>query len=375
VARKNQASLHHSGRCTLPAPFYKGKGDISKIETSDTYAYLADALGSSRFVLRNGVHDVASVSYYALTYEPFGEAVASSGFDRLTFASEVRDSTGLVYLGARYYDPELGRFYALDPLIGSSANPQTLDRYVYCANSPLIHTDPRGMVFNLIAGAVGAVVGGVIGGVVAGVSGGDVLAGALGGAVGGAMAGVTCGASLLVAGAVSGGVTSFTTSMIETGGDLQKSTADAIVGGVIGGVTGGIGGAIVGKMATRSIVTSRLASHFDDAVKGVELSDDVIKAAQSTRGYNRVGTALHNYMEKQIGNDRVLKYSIQTPEKKGAVQIVRYPDAKIIKDNYWYDWTTNSPKQINNHMNRYADFGKGKLFLYDVRDIMSRYRK
>lgn len=159
MARKNQASLHHSGRCTLPAPFYKGKGDISKIETSDTYAYLADALGSSRFVLRNGVHDVASVSYYALTYEPFGEAVASSGFDRLTFASEVRDSTGLVYLGARYYDPELGRFYALDPLIGSSANPQTLDRYVYCANSPLIHTDPRGMVFNLIAGAVGAVVG------------------------------------------------------------------------------------------------------------------------------------------------------------------------------------------------------------------------
>ena len=115
-----------------------------RLEGDDSYAYLADALGSSRFVLRNGVHDAASVSFFALTYEPFGEAVASSGFDRLTFASEVRDRTGLVYLGARYYDPELGRFCALDPVLGRLSMPQTMNRYVYCVNNPLIFCDPSG---------------------------------------------------------------------------------------------------------------------------------------------------------------------------------------------------------------------------------------
>jgi RHS repeat-associated protein len=132
-----------------------------RIEGGDSYAYISDALGSSRFVLRNGVHDAESVTFFALTYEPFGTVVQSSGFDRMTFAAEVKDSTGLVYLGARYYDPELGRFMALDPLIGTISSSQTLNRYVYCSNSPLIHTDPTGKFWHIIAGAAIGAIGGV----------------------------------------------------------------------------------------------------------------------------------------------------------------------------------------------------------------------
>jgi len=64
----------------------------------------------------------------------------------VTFAGEIQDSpTGLFYLSARYYDPSLGRVYALDVRMGSLLSPQTLNRHVYCGSSPLLLTDLMGM--------------------------------------------------------------------------------------------------------------------------------------------------------------------------------------------------------------------------------------
>ncbi|MBI0583806.1 MAG: RHS repeat-associated core domain-containing protein, partial [Methanomassiliicoccus sp.] len=237
-----------------------------RIEGANSYAYISDALGSSRFVLRNGVHDVANITYFALTYEPFGKAVGSEGFDRITFASEVRDSTGLVYLGARYYDPILGRFMALDPLIGEFSAPQTLDRYVYCANSPLIHTDPTGKALNFLAAAVGAVAGGIIGGAIAYVTtGGDMQAtGAamLGGMVAGGIAGLTMGASLLPAagvttkamifgfasGAAGGAVENGLKAGAKSKWNAKKMIEEANVGAIVGGATGFVSGGLSTKL-------------------------------------------------------------------------------------------------------------------------------
>ena len=56
--------------------------------------------------------------------------------------------TGLYYYRARYYDPELGRFYTEDPL-GFRAG---INFYAYVSNNPLIYRDPTGL-FNFIAGA------------------------------------------------------------------------------------------------------------------------------------------------------------------------------------------------------------------------------
>ena len=54
----------------------------------------------------------------------------------------VRD---LYYLRARYYDPEIGRFWSRDPWRGSTALPQTLAGYSYVANNPVNAADPRGL--------------------------------------------------------------------------------------------------------------------------------------------------------------------------------------------------------------------------------------
>ena len=53
-------------------------------------------------------------------------------------------STGLLYYGARYYDPALMRFVQADTLVPEPGNPQALNRYAYVYNNPLKYTDPTG---------------------------------------------------------------------------------------------------------------------------------------------------------------------------------------------------------------------------------------
>jgi RHS repeat-associated protein len=52
--------------------------------------------------------------------------------------------SGLVYMNARYYDPEIGRFLSPDTIVPDALNPQSLNRYSYVANNPLSNVDPTG---------------------------------------------------------------------------------------------------------------------------------------------------------------------------------------------------------------------------------------
>ena len=47
---------------------------------------------------------------------------------------------------ARYYANAQGRFTSPDSLLGSIANPQSLNRYAYVGNNPLTSTDPTGHI-------------------------------------------------------------------------------------------------------------------------------------------------------------------------------------------------------------------------------------
>ncbi|MGH4029362.1 RHS repeat domain-containing protein [Actinomycetota bacterium Odt1-20B] len=62
------------------------------------------------------------------------------------FVGGTIDNTGLTHLGAREYDPALGRFISVDPLI-DTADPQQMHGYTYGNNNPLIHADPDGKFF------------------------------------------------------------------------------------------------------------------------------------------------------------------------------------------------------------------------------------
>ncbi len=53
-------------------------------------------------------------------------------------------SSGLVHLGAREYDPTLGRFLSADPVL-DLADPVQMNGYVYCENNPVTFADPSGL--------------------------------------------------------------------------------------------------------------------------------------------------------------------------------------------------------------------------------------
>ena len=51
---------------------------------------------------------------------------------------------GLIYMNARYYMPEIGRFISADTIVPEPANPQSYNRYSYSFNNPVNYTDPTG---------------------------------------------------------------------------------------------------------------------------------------------------------------------------------------------------------------------------------------
>jgi len=61
------------------------------------------------------------------------------------------EDTGLYYYGARYYDPQLGRFIQPDDIISDLGNPQSYNRYSYVLNNPLRYTDPDGQAPQLVS--------------------------------------------------------------------------------------------------------------------------------------------------------------------------------------------------------------------------------
>ena len=102
---------------------------------STTLYYHSDHLGGA-----NVLTDATGFKKELIEYEPFG---LESRHEKYGSSEEVAwyyftgkpkdDETGLIYFGARYYDPKLGRFITPDKIVQSPSNPQTLNRYSYAA--------------------------------------------------------------------------------------------------------------------------------------------------------------------------------------------------------------------------------------------------
>ncbi len=57
---------------------------------------------------------------------------------------EMLDAVGIIHMNGRIYDPKLGRFLQVDPVIQFPHYSQSQNRYSYVLNNPLTHTDPTG---------------------------------------------------------------------------------------------------------------------------------------------------------------------------------------------------------------------------------------
>ena len=84
-------------------------------------------------------------------------------FDRGFTGHEHLDEFNLINMNGRVYDPILGRFLSPDNYIQLPDYTQSLNRYSYCLNNPLIYTDPSGdFLFHLFAAWAGNYLTGVV---------------------------------------------------------------------------------------------------------------------------------------------------------------------------------------------------------------------
>jgi len=121
---------------------YFGPNKIcSKESTGNAYYIHPDHLGSSN-ITTNQIGTQVSLTEFT----PYGSTSKQTGaYDpKYKFTGKELDATGLYFYGARYYDPEIGRFISADTIVQRLYDPQSLNRYSYCRNNPLKYTDPTG---------------------------------------------------------------------------------------------------------------------------------------------------------------------------------------------------------------------------------------
>lgn len=117
---------------------------IARIQ-NNSFTYLhPDHLGSAQ----SGTDRYGNV-LWTEHYTPFGEALINNAANdnQGGFTSHIKDKdTGLNYMQARYYDPNIGRFLSIDPVTFlDTGSPSYFNRYRYCANDPVNCSDPTGM--------------------------------------------------------------------------------------------------------------------------------------------------------------------------------------------------------------------------------------
>jgi RHS repeat-associated protein len=115
-----------------------------------------DHLGSTRQTVTNSGTVAGSARYDA-----WGVPLENTTGSRVGFTGELTDN-GLVYLRARWYNPNTGTFTSRDPFPGVDTVPQSLHPYAYTHNNPVNWTDPSGKCPWCVAIAVGAAIGAAV---------------------------------------------------------------------------------------------------------------------------------------------------------------------------------------------------------------------
>jgi RHS repeat-associated protein len=119
---------------------YDGVGLVAKMTSQSIHFYHYDGLGSTI-----AMTDASGNMVNKYAYDAFGGLLnatetVSNPFLYVGQFGVMDEDNGLLYMRARYYDPEVGRFINKDP-IGFAGG---LNPYGYARNNPINYIDPTG---------------------------------------------------------------------------------------------------------------------------------------------------------------------------------------------------------------------------------------
>lgn len=269
--------------------------DIQNLTKNDNILYLhKDGLGSIT-AITNGAKLVQSFAYdiwgQRLDVKTW-KALNVDGFTKGFTGHQHWDDLGLINMGGRIFDPVIGQFLQVDPVLNLDIPSLGLTAYSYCYQNPLFFTDPSGYGFfgdlwhavnpvniisNILSDPGRALVRGLIAGdiVLGNASGVNnfidrnagtivTIQGTIGGLILNAF-GVPPAATAFATGFAS----SFSQSYLNGGSIGQSIEAGLISGtisGVVAGVTSGIGDVFTGTANSAPLFESEFANQAGKAV-------------------------------------------------------------------------------------------------------------
>ncbi len=119
---------------------------ISTANADVATTYFHNDISGSPMVATDAVGNVV----WKESYRPYGdklrnEPASRNDTNKIGYAGSPFDaSTGLSYMGARYYDPQIGRFMGIDPVGFQEDNIHSFNRYAYANNNPYRYIDRDG---------------------------------------------------------------------------------------------------------------------------------------------------------------------------------------------------------------------------------------
>lgn len=129
-----------------------GSEHLAEIRNDTVLWLLSDGLGNAR-----AVTDSVGKIIGRQNFDAWGNRTLDSGRTvRFGYRGEWTDpATGLVFLRARWMDPQTGRFVSEDAVWGSPESPFSQHRFLYANSSPIHGMDPSGNDFTLSSSMAG----------------------------------------------------------------------------------------------------------------------------------------------------------------------------------------------------------------------------
>ncbi|ELS58968.1 putative Large secreted protein [Streptomyces viridochromogenes Tue57] len=103
-----------------------------------------DHHGTMSLTVKDNTTQAATRRYLTPFGAPRGSEPPTWPDDKAFLGKPADDTTGLTHIGAREYDPAIGQFISIDPVLDTS-NALSLNGYSYANNSPVTHSDPTGL--------------------------------------------------------------------------------------------------------------------------------------------------------------------------------------------------------------------------------------
>jgi RHS repeat-associated protein len=155
----NQASAEAtSGLPRVTKYFYHGSRRVVMRQGGVVYYLHTDHLGSTSLTTCGSMGGCDGVAHGGVVarqlYHPYGTVRYSEGTlpTDFTYTGQRANSYIKLYqMGARWYDPQIGRWISPDTIVPDLANPQSLNRFSYVLGNPLAYVDPSGHVGEPIA--------------------------------------------------------------------------------------------------------------------------------------------------------------------------------------------------------------------------------